>query len=74
MNIKNIEELKREKLRLKYEMELAELELKASLDRLSNQAKPAHIVDSVLTMMPFKNAGVIAAVATFAVKLFTKNK
>ena len=74
MNIKNIEELKREKLRLQYETELAELELKASLDSLSNHTKPAYIVDSILTGLPFKNAGVIAAVATFAVKLFTKKK
>jgi len=74
VNIKNIEQLKREKLRLHYEMELAELELKGSFDSLSNRTKPSQLIESVLDGLPIKNLGVFATMASFAFKLFTKKK
>ncbi|MAZ37525.1 MAG: hypothetical protein K0U33_04745 [Bacteroidetes bacterium] len=72
MNIKSIEDLKTQKLRLEYERELAELEVKVRLESLKKYNKPANLIETAIVALPFKNARTVASVAALVFKMFVK--
>lgn len=74
MAIKSWNQLKKEKLKLKYELELAKLEAKSAGLKLDKYRKPITVVESLLESIPIKNSALISTVAGLALKVFFKKK
>ncbi len=74
MVIKSWNQLKKRKLQLKYELELAKLETKSASVKLEQYKKPAAFLDTVVNSFPTKNTKIITTVAGLVLKLFFKKK